>query len=577
MIRLNRFHLTTVSLTSIVLIAVLPAASFGNVYPSALGQSADTFNPNAAESVSLSYILNEDATNVSIDILDSTSSVVKTLSPGAQVKGAQSVIWDGTDNSSVVLPDGDYSFRVTSTGTSRSSWSLLTTTDNTLNNFFTPRGVAVNTNVNSPYYGRVYVSESAGGSTTGGGGVNPPRLMGDGIYTLNADLSDTGFTGGSGPHAGNIAWNGTTNASPYKVAVGPDDSVYLTDWADAHSGIWQAPPDLSGTWAEVLDNTGKNTAGLNATHGSISDLIVTGTGAGRTIYTADEDFVPAGGSTGSVPRYDIGTQTTFTGVPSGFAYVDGVGADTTVNRIQNFQNGMAFDNAGNLWLTQNRSVSQTGTLASLVQIDPSGTVLFASVPDLAASTAGDPLRGNLGIDYDPFTGLLAIATAQTGTGGQGLVILFDTVSKSVIDSFFFDATSAANNTDVAFDAVGNLYVINRSKERLRVWAPPNTLGYRPNNEFSTSSLGPLGTLEISSVPAGLPGDFNLDGFVDAADYVMWRKDNSVGDYAEWVANFGESQTGSGGIGSSTTVPEPSAVLLTLLSLSVFCGGCRLRA
>jgi len=39
----------------------------------------------------------------------------------------------------------------------------------------------------------------------------------------------------------------------------------------------------------------------------------------------------------------------------------------------------------------------------------------------------------------------------------------------------------------------------------------------------------------------LPGDFNEDGIVDAADYVVWRSGNrSPDDYALWKANYGKS-------------------------------------
>ncbi|MEO1497838.1 MAG: PEP-CTERM sorting domain-containing protein [Planctomycetota bacterium] len=69
----------------------------------------------------------------------------------------------------------------------------------------------------------------------------------------------------------------------------------------------------------------------------------------------------------------------------------------------------------------------------------------------------------------------------------------------------------------------------------------------------------------------LPGDFNLDGSVDIADYTVWR-DNASGlfspsDYTVWVNNFG-AQFG----GSSLAVPEPGAVgLLSLLALASLCG------
>ena len=72
--------------------------------------------------------------------------------------------------------------------------------------------------------------------------------------------------------------------------------------------------------------------------------------------------------------------------------------------------------------------------------------------------------------------------------------------------------------------------------------------------------------------AVLPGDFNNDGTVDAADYVVWRKtDGTQTGYDAWRANFGASLgPGSGSAGYplgasaqplSAAVPEPSAVVL----------------
>jgi fibronectin-binding autotransporter adhesin len=62
---------------------------------------------------------------------------------------------------------------------------------------------------------------------------------------------------------------------------------------------------------------------------------------------------------------------------------------------------------------------------------------------------------------------------------------------------------------------------------------------------------------------GLPGDFNGDGAVDAADYVVWRKKNGPQvDYNTWRANFGRttgSGTGSSVVSDGSAVPEPTAV------------------
>jgi hypothetical protein len=61
---------------------------------------------------------------------------------------------------------------------------------------------------------------------------------------------------------------------------------------------------------------------------------------------------------------------------------------------------------------------------------------------------------------------------------------------------------------------------------------------------------------------GLDGDYNGDGKVDAADYVVWRKnDGTPGGYTTWRDNFG-AMAGSGGVSRSAgAAPEPSALAL----------------
>jgi hypothetical protein len=74
----------------------------------------------------------------------------------------------------------------------------------------------------------------------------------------------------------------------------------------------------------------------------------------------------------------------------------------------------------------------------------------------------------------------------------------------------------------------------------------------------------------------LPGDFNHDNTVDAADYVVWRKGLGTTytqtDYDTWRANFGATL----GTGSSSTLPlppspfdnaiaEPSCLLLVAIA------------
>lgn len=66
-----------------------------------------------------------------------------------------------------------------------------------------------------------------------------------------------------------------------------------------------------------------------------------------------------------------------------------------------------------------------------------------------------------------------------------------------------------------------------------------------------------------SVP---PGDFNRNGIVDTADYVIWRRglgtDYTIEQHSLWQANFGAKASGTAA--STTVVPEPLAMVSIIL-------------
>jgi hypothetical protein len=75
--------------------------------------------------------------------------------------------------------------------------------------------------------------------------------------------------------------------------------------------------------------------------------------------------------------------------------------------------------------------------------------------------------------------------------------------------------------------------------------------------------------------AGVPGDHNGDGTVDAADYVAWRKDpNGFGGdpdgYNLWRENFGQP----GGTGGARPVPEPTCSVLLIVAGACWWGTMR---
>ena len=104
--------------------------------------------------------------------------------------------------------------------------------------------------------------------------------------------------------------------------------------------------------------------------------------------------------------------------------------------------------------------------------------------------------------------------------------------------------------------------------------------------ISGGVLSAVGSLFVDDVSAALVttplgGDYNGDGTVDAADYVVWRKslgqsganlaadgDNSgevdLADYDYWRAHFGQAATGTL---ATSSVPEPATLVLLTMGLA----------
>jgi GH35 family endo-1,4-beta-xylanase len=101
-------------------------------------------------------------------------------------------------------------------------------------------------------------------------------------------------------------------------------------------------------------------------------------------------------------------------------------------------------------------------------------------------------------------------------------------------------------------------------------------------------VGPSGTIDFTGfygdyeVTTVTPGDYNGDGMVDMADYVVWRKLDgqstpllnrdtansgpiSAADFDVWRKNFGRSAPAGSGSGASTNIPEPAACVMLLVA------------
>ncbi|MBC8287253.1 MAG: flagellar hook assembly protein FlgD [Nitrospinae bacterium] len=87
-----------------------------------IGKTVDapgnTINLKSGEAKTLSFSVEDDASDVSIDIYDSIGTKVSTADLGAQSKGLHEYVWNGRDASGKLLPAGNYTFGATASDAS---------------------------------------------------------------------------------------------------------------------------------------------------------------------------------------------------------------------------------------------------------------------------------------------------------------------------------------------------------------------------------------------------------------------------------------------------------------------------
>jgi hypothetical protein len=71
-------------------------------------------------------------------------------------------------------------------------------------------------------------------------------------------------------------------------------------------------------------------------------------------------------------------------------------------------------------------------------------------------------------------------------------------------------------------------------------------------------------------PSYVPGDYNSDGRVDAADYVWWRKNNGMMSYDTWRTNFGTMSGGGSSANTNAAVPEPATLAQLMFAAAASC-------
>lgn len=321
--------------------------------------------------------------------------------------------------------------------------------------FNSPRGVAVNRNPASPYFGRVYVANSADGT------------KGDGIFVFNSDLSDTFGQGATALTAGlDFATGGTV--SPYRLAVGDDDLLYIADWSDLTPNLYLTDPDVTiSGFALASDNHVSVAAVAPAGSTNSSDL---------TIYTVDEDLSTSPPDMNSLWEYPVGSGPLPTSVVPNKLMTPVV---NTVSQTMDLARGPN----GYLYVSQYRSA---GSEPAVYVVDPIVGVLTNTLRlSQAIGSSTDVLRATGGVTVSPDGKYLAVVNIENN------VVTVVPLTNGIPDLSgrvqFTGFGTTPSGRGIAFDAANNLYVISSGLAILQSL----TLGLK-----STATTGSDGTFNL---------------------------------------------------------------------------------
>jgi hypothetical protein len=354
--------------------------------------------------------------------------------------------------------------------------------------------------------------------------------------------------------------------------------------------------DASGTAATELGNLGTNGSGYTIAGASAINSGGTAVGYAYT-YIGDTYLGPRAvrwdaSGTAATELGNLGTNSSgetdikayavnTAGVAVGFANKFTGGTYLGNRAVRWDASGTALTELGNLGTNSSGgtdsgavAINSAGTAVGYaIKYSPDGTSLGTRAVRWDANGTAATELGSLGNDINGITGREAYAINSAG-------IAVGFANKFTGDTYVDPRAVLWDLDAVAVD-------LNTLIDPASGWTLTEARGISDTNwvtglgSFDPDGAGPFAAydraflIDVNSLLDSLPGDYNGDGTVDAADYIVWRKTNGTQTgYAAWRSHFGLSlSSGSGAAGYplgasaeplSAAVPELSSfALLTL--------------
>ena len=451
-------------LLAAAVLAALPVRA--NVYPTDIKINDGLTNVviDAGTGVNISYILNEPASaGVSIKVVaDGTTVRTISLAGGAPgtVRGTNTVVWNGNGDNGNPVSAGTYSIAITAGSQGYPVWTQTTDDNADGNVVWQGRGISVDRNTNSPYYGRVFVANAASNDPMGNNWLGYQV----GILKCNADGS---YAEEGGLSTGGYPWAGDTY-SPWHLEVSADDFVYVNDFT-TNGQVIRWDPTVS-TNSELLVLRPDNWPNLEV---SLSGPALSKEGTNTVLWMADA--TASGTQTGlGILRYVLRPDGACATNDTGTIAV-AIGGSLTDN-----PQDIALDAAG--WIYTIQSRLEPGDPQNRVFRFPAYAATNSASPirnaDWAVGAADDTMAGAGGIAVDPTGTYVAVAFTGLSTGTNGCTQILYATNGVLVANLDLGLTISGfidhEDRDCAWDAVGNVYYLDNYYGVWRAVSPPGT-------------------------------------------------------------------------------------------------------